>query len=192
VTEQESPATIQYQTGAAELTLPGVAVVGVKLLGLYALLSAIPHIGVLPLAFPMLRATCAKMSLSYALPAAAYLAAAVLLLFGAEWVVARILRVRRGGVPPTALDQRFQAMALSLLGVLLVVWGAAGLARAIAEYVIQRGLNDPALAPEPNYSMLLKPAFELLGGVALFLGGRGMAGLWDRMRYGGIQPREDA
>ncbi len=72
--ESESPAAVQYQTGPVEVTLPGLAVVGVKLLGLYSFLLAVPHVTLLPSVFMMTRAATTEIWLSYALPAACYVA----------------------------------------------------------------------------------------------------------------------
>ncbi|HEV2295290.1 MAG TPA: hypothetical protein VGR35_15670 [Tepidisphaeraceae bacterium] len=188
--ENETRAAMQYQAGPVEVTLAGMAVVGVKLMGLYALLLGIPHVTLIPSIFLMTRSASMEMWLSYALPGAAYLAAGVVLLFGAEGIVARVLRVTRGSLPPTEFDQRFQAMAFSLLGVLLIVWGGAALAQAVANYILEQSLVHEGLPSAGlNYSMLVEPTVEILAGLALFLGGAGLAGLWHRMRYGGVRVR---
>ena len=188
--ENEPPAAVHYQAGPADVTLAGLAAVGVKLMGLSALLLSIPHVTLLPSMFLMSGRTPTEVRLSYALPAAAYVAAGVVLLFGAEWVVARVLRVPRGGLPPTAADERLQAVAFSLLGVLLMMWGAAELARAVGNYLLERAFADQGLPlAAPDYGRLVESTIELLGGVTLFFGGRGLAALWHRMRYGGVRVR---
>ncbi len=186
--ENDAPAAVEYQTGPVEVTLPGVAVVGVKLLGLYALLLATTYLVYIPALFISGgRARWAE-ALIYALPAASYIAAGIVLLFGSEWVVARILGVSHGGLPPTSFDEHFQAMAFSIVGVLLIVWGAAGGAQAVANYAAEQGLIASGLVPDGgwDFTLLAEPAVELVGGLVLFLRGRGLAALWHRMRYGGI------
>ena len=188
--ESETPAAVQYQAGPVDVTLAGLAVVGVKLMGLSALLLSVPHLTLLPSMFVMSGSTPAEVWMSYALPGAAYLAAGVLLLFGAEWVVARVLRVPRGGLPATAVDERVQSIAFSLLGVLLIVWGGAELAGALAGYLLERGLADEALPlAGANYGGFVEPVVELSAGTGLFLGGRGLAAVWHRTRYGGVRVR---
>ena len=59
----------------------------VKVLGLYALLQAIPHVMYIPVFFMGGGRTGWAEGMFYALPGALYLAAGVMFLFASDWIV---------------------------------------------------------------------------------------------------------
>lgn len=179
---------VSYRQGNTPLALPGLALVGVKLLGIDAILHSLPEL----FSFPAYLSysgggTYALLGL---LPAAAYLAVGIVLLWNAEWVVTRIIRVTSGDAPSVMVDEHFQAITFSLIGVALAVWGLAGLARALGSYVSMEtaSTGGPVMSEFP-VAAVAEPLVELVLGVVLFLRGRGLAALWHRMRYGGVRVR---
>jgi hypothetical protein len=192
VAEENVPSPVEYQVGRVELALPDVAVVGVKLLGLYSLLLCVPYLTYLPLPWVARGPGGSTWEMGeYALPGACYVAVGLVLLFGAEWVVTRVMGVRGGVVPPLPVSQHFQAMAFSFAGVLFAVDGLAELAAQVANFAeIQSQRSAGNVVEDPQWYFLAHPVVELAAGLVLFLRGRGLAALWHRMRYGGVRVRE--
>ncbi|MDQ3441106.1 MAG: hypothetical protein M3478_12235, partial [Planctomycetota bacterium] len=108
--------------GSAPVALPELALVGVKLLGLYALVHAIPMALSLPL-YVFYGERRNLYALLEMLPAASYFALGIALIWNADWVVGRMLRVRSGEAPPMTFNEHFQAIAFSVVGVMLAAWG---------------------------------------------------------------------
>jgi hypothetical protein len=189
--ESEATATIvRYRDGDTPLTLPGLAVVGVKLLGIYMLLQALPQLRYLPSLLWEARGggEWEWARLGYLLPYGSYFVLAVILLGASGWVVTRIMRIPPGEVAPLTGDEHFQAVAFSVAGVLLIAWGAAGIASHVA-YVaqVQAARNSGSTVSDAGYGGLAYPVVEAAAGAVLFLRGRGLAALWHRMRYGGVR-----
>jgi hypothetical protein len=181
---------VSYRVGDTPVPLPGLAVVGVKLLGLYALIHAIPQV----FSFPLYLGPSALWS-PYALlgmlPMATYVAIGLMLLWQAEWVVRRVARIPMGETAPVTFNEHFQGVAFSVVGVVLISWALADLAEQIAQFAyIEANRNSGAVLPAMGYTGVVEPLVELAAGVVLFLRGRGLAALWHRMRYGGVRVRD--
>lgn len=189
--DSEATATVvRYREGDTPVTLPGLAVVGVKLLGVYTLLQALPNLTYLPSLLWEARGggQWEWARLGYLLPYVAYLLLAIILLGASGWVVTRIMRIPAGEAAPPTADEHFQGVAFSVAGVLLFAWGVAGIASHVA-YVaqVEAARNSGSTVADAGYSGLAYPVVEAAAGALLFLRGRGLAALWHRMRYGGIR-----
>lgn len=191
MTEGEpSGGAVSYREGDTPVALPGLAVVGVKLLGLYALMWAVPQLMYLPM-YLLNPGQSARYMLLGALPPACYAAVGVVLIWNAEWVVSRILRVPDAETPPVMATEHFQAVAFSVVGVLLMSWAVLGLANAVVTYAIAEARrNAGAIVSDVALRDVTYPLVEAAAGLFLFLRGPGLAALWHRMRYGGVRVRE--
>jgi hypothetical protein len=188
---ESSVAAVSYQVSDPPNALPGLALVGVKLLGVYTLVGAASQATAFLL---FLRERWDYALLSFA-PAAMQLVLGIILITMAEWVVSRFLRIRTGAVPPISFDERFQAMAFSVVGVLLIVTGGAGAVQHLAEAVYAKMVTPEdditrSVLSHIGFIEVTRPLVELIAGLILFLRGRGLASLWHRMRYGGVRVRE--
>jgi hypothetical protein len=187
---EASVEAVSYRVGDTPVPLPGLAVVGVKLLGLYALIHAIPQVFSLPL-YLWPAASWSPYALLGMLPMATYLAIGVMLLWRAEWVVGRVARIPTGETPPVTFNEHFQGVAFSVVGVVLIAWALTDLAEDVAQFAyIEANRNTGAVIPAMGYTGVVEPLVELAAGVALFLRGRGLAALWHRMRYRGVRVRD--
>jgi hypothetical protein len=187
---EASVEAVSYRVGDTPVPLPALAVVGVKLLGLYALIHAIPQVFSLPL-YLWPSASWSPYALLGMLPMATYVAIGVILLWQAEWVVRRVARIPIGETAPVTFNEHFQGVAFSVVGVILIAWGLADIAEHIAEFAyIEANRNAGAVIPAGGYTSVVEPLVELAAGVVLFLRGRGLAALWHRMRYGGVRVRD--
>src|SRR5688500_6537741 len=109
--EGEVPPAVSYGSSGAELALPDIALVAVKLLGLYALLSCIPYLAYVPLPWRQVPDGSSRWEvLSFAISGVCYVAAGIFLLIGSRWVVTRVMGVRGGVVPPVPVTEHVQAM----------------------------------------------------------------------------------
>jgi hypothetical protein len=188
--ESETTATVvRYREGDTPVTLPGLAVVGVKLLGVYMMLQALPQLTYLPTLLWEARGggTEGWVRLGYLLPYGCYLLLGIILLGASGWVVTRIMRIPPGEVAPLTGNEHFQGVAFSVVGLLLIAWGA-GIASHVAHFAqTQAARNSGAAVADVGYSGLAYPVVEAAAGAVLFLRGRGLAALWHRMRYGGVR-----
>ena len=187
---EASVEAVSYRVGDTPVPLPGLAVVGVKLLGLYALLHAIPQLVSLPVYFWVGegRGLYAMLSL---LPVATYLAAGLVLLWQTEWVVRRVARIPAEEMPPATFNEHFQGVLFSVVGVVLIAWALADLAQDVVQFAyIEANRNTGAVLPATGYTTVVEPLVQLAAGLVLFLRGRGLASLWHRMRYGGVRVRD--
>jgi hypothetical protein len=183
-------ATVSYRLGDTPVALPGLALVGVKLIGLYALVVAVPQLLYLPL-YALEPGRSARYLIMGLLPPAAYAAIGAMLLWKAEWVVSRMLRVTEGDAPAITATEHFQAIAFSVVGVLLMAWGVMGVAGVASRYVMAEGLRGSGMIVSSLPARdIVSPVVEGAAGLYLFLRGRGLAALWHRMRYGGVRVRE--
>jgi hypothetical protein len=188
--DDETPAAaVSYATSDTPVALPELALLGVKLIGLYTIVRGVFHIFNLSwiLLNPDARQT---IYLVEHLQLATNLVTGVLLIWRADWVVTRIIRVPRGEAPPVQASEHFQAIGFSLVGVLLMAWGLSELAYVFGRYVLsqwlfKQGAVDEALPLE----RFINPFVEFGCGLVLFLRGHGLAALWHRMRYGGVRVR---
>jgi hypothetical protein len=89
-----------------------------------------------------------------------------------------------GGPVTTSAGQYLQAIAFSVVGVLLVVQAAPGLVSLVWMAMTDMGRPFGSNA----YAAMVQPVVQILLGVALFLQSRGLALLWHKIRNGGIAP----
>lgn len=189
--EDQGPAPIAYRTADVPLTMPVLAVVGVKLLGLYAFLLAFPHLAVVPQALSRRSEFPWYVLLGFAMPAVCYLGLGAVLLFMADWLVVRVMRVPDGVLPTTSFGEHFQAIAFSIVGVLVIVWGLGALAGRVSNWAANEGARAAGqVVQDYGVALFAEPITLLVVGTVLFLRGRGLASLWHRMRYGGVRARE--
>ena len=169
----------------SRLTRGDVATIAVKLFGLYALLQAMP--GIIT-CIHYFRPDVAYMTVT-AVPVIVYLSLGIFLVICGE-------KVARWLLPRTAVTTtevpghgpaQIQAMAFSLIGVLVFVWSAPSL----AWYLVVLMLGDGTQAIQVNRSdrighlspQLIRYGSETILGVWLFLGSKGLVAWWWRMRH---------
>lgn len=167
-----------------------VAVVAVKIVGLYCLVQALPFLYLIPadaiLLFrgPSFGAIDIIVNL---LDPTLYLVAGILIIRRANWIATRVLGFEEPTaeeVRPRAPGRRLQAIAFSVLGVWFVIGGLTEAvrlfvqARTYAEYsdsdVIQSVFDEPA--------PLVAAGVQLALGLCLFFGSRQLASFWHRFR----------
>ncbi|MGB7157762.1 MAG: hypothetical protein WBD40_06830 [Tepidisphaeraceae bacterium] len=181
---------VSYREGDTPLTLPGLALVGVKLIGLYLIVRVISAVVTMPLYLSGFGSRTVYM-LAGLMPHAVDVAIGIVLLWKAEWVVSRIVRVPADEAPSISANEHFQGIAFSVLGVILIVWALADVASLIATFAENQAFrNAGGIVPELGFGSLVQPIVLAAAGVVLFLRGRGLAALWHRMRYGGVRVRE--
>jgi hypothetical protein len=191
--EVTSATVMSYREGDTPVPLPGLAIVGVKLLGLYAIIQGLPQLTLLPLLIwdGVTRWSTAWVRLTFALPQVCYLIIGIILMRKTAWVVTRVARIPAGDDSPVTADEYVQGIAFSLVGVLLMTWGLAGVVSHLARFATlqaQRGAGN--VVADLGVRGAVEPLVELAVGLYLFLRGRGLAALWHRMRYGGVRVRE--
>jgi hypothetical protein len=184
---------VSYREGDTPVPLPGLAIVGVKLLGLYAIIQALPQLTLLPLLIwdGVTPWSTAWVRLTFALPQVCYLVIGIVLMRKTDWVVTRVARIPAGDEPSLSANEYVQGIAFSLVGVLLMTWGLAGVVGHLSRFAAlqaQRGAGN--VVADLGVRGAVEPLVELVLGLYLFLRGRGLAALWHRMRYGGVRVRE--
>lgn len=176
---------VEYQrTGGGDgLTKFDLAMLVVKGTGLYALLSAATYASYVPLGVSQMGSASASAWLitSYLIPMGVFLAIGLFALIKAtmiaRWVFPEF--AAQSGLTVTGRD--FQAAALAVVGVCLV---AEALPRAMS-FIASYALSGPSSGSEWAVTTIEAGA-EMVIGVLLFLRGRGIARLWEKIRYGGI------
>jgi hypothetical protein len=181
---------VSYRQGDTPIALPGLAVVGVKLIGLYTLAIALPQLMYFP--FYLLNpGMTARYMLIGALAPAAYAGVGAALIWNAEWIVSRIMRVSQGDAPPVTATEHFQGVAFSIVGVVLMVRALIGAMEVVVAFAITEGVRGGgAVVSDMPLSRFAGPVVEVAAGLYLFLRGPGVAALWHRMRYGGVRVRD--
>lgn len=187
MTQPESssaPVPLSYDLGQGAPTRFDIAVIGLRLLGVYALLHALPLLAMPFMVFDGSFDTW--QTLWYFVTPSAHAAAGVLLLFQTSWLAARILP--RGGsmgamaVSPSGRD--YQAIAFSVVGLIVALLAVADLAEVVLRYM-------PSIAGGYVLEMeIWGPAIiQFALGVILFFQGPGLANLWSHLRTGGVRVR---
>lgn len=166
-----------------------VAVVAVKMVGLYCFVHALPLVYMVP-ADLILMTTGAGLgpvdAVVNLLHPVAYLALGIALVRGAAWVATRVLGFEEPSDPPRvrAPSRRVQAIAFSVVGLWFVATGLADVvwiftqahrdSRIVGGDVIESAFEDPAT--------LARVTTELGLGVWLFFGSKRLALFWHRLR----------
>jgi hypothetical protein len=191
MTEGESSAgAVSYREGDTPVTLPGLSVVGVKLIGLYLVVRTISQSVAMPFYFPEFASQSVRLLLGAIMPSLIDVAIGVVLIFKAEWIVMR-MRVSADKALPISPNEHFQGVAFSILGVVLMVWALADIALLLATFVQNNALQNAGnVVEEFSLGTLAHPIVFGTSGLLLFLRRRGLASLWHRMRYGGVRVRE--
>ena len=185
--EVVSVPTVEYGTtagtGEQRATLHDVVLVVLRLIGVYAIIQAVPYLSYVPFVF-----TFDANAVMTLLPAACWVGLGIFLITNAGWVAGRLVQVpQRAGVPSTPAGEQFQAVAFSVAGVMLAVWGLAGLAGKVAGLVAAEGARSAGqVVPSETLEWLAEPAVETALGVFLFLRARGLAALWHRLQMAGL------
>jgi hypothetical protein len=191
MTEGESPvASVRYREGDTPIALPGLAVVAVKLMGLYSIIVGVPQLVFAPMF--LFGSSGGSMFLPSLVYPGLQIAVGVFLLACAEWVVARIVRVPDEDALPVTPNEHFQGVAFSIVGVLLMTWAAAEIAKYFGAALMSEASRGrgAVVGSVFRFQDYIRPLVELAAGLYLFLRGRGLASLWHRMRYGGVRVRE--
>ena len=166
-----------------------VAVVAVKIVGLYCFVQALPLLYAVPAALILMFSgrgyDFVSGILNFLYPAV-YLLAGVFLVRRATWVATRVLGFAEpaGDSEPRSPGRRLQAIAFSVVGIWLVIGGlvdavdlfvqAHSDARLSGGDVIQTAFAEP--------SELVATAVQLALGVGLFFGSKRLADFWHRFR----------
>ena len=184
-------------TGAATgLTRLDVAALALRLLGLYAMIQAAPVLATLPgllmYAFKGSYNWTFGESLLYAGPSLVYLTVGVLLIAYASRLAPKLLPPPVepvAGTDPThralvhTTGRQLQAIAVSVVGLLLVTWSLPSLIQTAVAYLADS--ESPAtggITPSAIRQNLVLFAVQFAAGVWLFLGSRGLAVYWHRLR----------
>jgi hypothetical protein len=164
------------------VTLGGIAV---KLLGVYCIVLALPFLSLLANLLNQGSRMTASWFVIGTSPYVIYTALGIALMRAGDWVAMRVFA--RGPIltPMRGPEGEYwQAMAFSIVGVLAVLHALPSLF-SLGYYAIQF----------PTRSLLrgdvFVPAMQAVLGIILFLGGKGLARFWHRVRTAGT-PQESA
>ena len=171
---------------AAGITRGDVAVITIRILGIYIILQGLTELGFLAASFMGYGYGISRINVPFATVFALFEAVGVLMLIKAPWIARRLLpeapatpTVNPGPGSPIEL----QSAAFAVIGVLVTVWAIPDVALAIWRY------TNPAILTAPHeqggmvlVESLLKPAVELVLGVWLFFGSKRLSLYWQKMR----------
>lgn len=170
---------------ASGITRGDIAALAVRLLGIYLIVSALPILAY------ALESLLTPMKLRdvmqfYVLYDAIMIAAGALMIIKAamigSWLLPKV--TTNAHLPPAAgTPQELQAVAFSVVGVILTVFAFPGLAAAFAEYA--SGSHDPI------YS-LIKPGVEFAVGLLLFFRSKRLARYWQSIPAAPAQRDDDS
>jgi hypothetical protein len=206
VADASAPATIpDYSTPARDRRAPtpmgGVAVVAVKLFGLYCLVQGLPLAYLIPAdAYAMFRGPdfgIWEIAFNLMHPVV-YIAAGVFLIYRADWVATRVLgfepmseadpaRERQRGPGP---GRTLQAIAFSVVGLWLVVAGLAEVVRllVLARYNARYTGDDAIKTALEEPSSLIGAGVQVALGAWIFFGSKRLAAFWHRFRMRDVPP----
>ena len=167
---------VPMRPASADGTLPSWLAVA-----LYCFLGAVPIVAAFAeLVRWGLSGTGIYYFLSIAGAAAVYLALGVVLWTGSERLGRRLVsypHVDPTGAPGDASE--LQAMAFSVAGVVFIVLGLPRLIFVLHAWIAPA---DSRVIRPLDGAQLIEPGVRVLAGVALFLGGKGLARLWRKLR----------
>jgi hypothetical protein len=195
-----------YLAGDAHgLTRRDVASLALKLVGIYSLLQGMSLVSYMPGLLMHYRAyRAASIAMEMLLlglgPYALSLGVGIFLLLFADRLAPRLLPEPAPGQadsPPPALVRtsgpELQAVAFSVVGLLLIVWSARSLALAAWNFYAGSRVIVEALERPGWGRYALEAAVECGLGVWLFFGSKRLAGFWQRLRgQGGPSAAGDA
>jgi hypothetical protein len=188
--DEASARAVNYRQGDTPVTLPGLVIVGVKLIGLYLVVRTISQAIAMPFYFSEFAATSFRLAVGALLPLLLDVAIGVILIWKADWIASH-MRVPAVDMLPVSPNEHFQAVAFSIVGLILIVWALAEVASVLATFLENQGLqNAGSVVHAMGLGMLIHPLVLVALGLYLFLRGPGLASLWHRMRYGGVRVRE--
>lgn len=157
----------------AGITRGDIAVLAVRLLGIYLIIGALPALGYLIESFftPMRLGTQVQFYLMYV---------AILFAVGSFMVIKATL-IGRWLLPKETMNPHppvgagtlgeLQAVAFSVVGVALVVFASPDLAQIVAEYA----------SGNKRVDRLIKPGIEFIAGLLLFFRGKRLARYWQSL-----------
>jgi hypothetical protein len=147
-----------------------------KLLGLYCIVVGLPNFGLF-LAYVLTtgqwRWGWSDMTIALVY-VTIYGGMAAVFLLGADWFSAKLFASRHPGEPSKAMPRDLQAIAFSVVGVLLIVWALPSLIFNLAENA-SRGTSL-------GLASALQHLAQCALGIGLFVGGNALARLWHRIR----------
>jgi hypothetical protein len=174
------------ESHAGGVTRGDVAVLALRLLAIYMMLEGSAALALVPTAFSFARAGAdAGRVLALIGPSGAVFGLGIVLLAAAGWLGPKLLpgshRATDAGRRATARD--YQAVAFSVVGLLVVVWSVAHLSQGLWIISFQSRYRpdvDTTMADAGPH--LLRFGLECAVGIAVFLGARGLSAFWHRLR----------
>jgi hypothetical protein len=163
-----------------------IALLALKLIGIYCFIQALTF---LASSLSLVGMNMAEMGLSRslmvagaALPILGYaLSGSVLLVFGNK-ISGKLLADKQTGAPTTEITTRdVQTLAFSIIGIYLIAASLPSLASLLwtIAYYYRKGGPDLARAGVENvWRHAIQVAVEIVVGLGLFLGARGVSSLW--------------
>jgi hypothetical protein len=171
----------------APMSRGDVAVLAIRLLGVFLMIQGSAFLGMLGMVFSGLRSGVEGLGSALALtaPYGIYFSLGIVLVATAGWVGPKLLpNVRRSDDAAGRASARdIQAVGFSVVGVTIAVWSIAELASAIWYLVFRTARrSDDRTAWDMASPLLVQFAVKAGVGVVLFLGAKGLATLWHRVR----------
>jgi hypothetical protein len=171
----------------APMSRGDVAVLALRLLGVFLMIQGSAFLGMLGMVFSGFGSGAGGLGSAVALtaPYGIYFGLGIVLVATAGWVGPKLLpNARRSDDAAGRASARdIQAVAFSVVGVWIAVWSVAELASA-TWYLIFRTArrSDDRTAWDMASPLLVQFAFKAGVGIVLFLGAKGLAKLWHRVR----------
>lgn len=181
------------------MTLRDIAGIGLKLLGVYAIIQALSHTEVIGLAISAAgsRHGAAVSPLQWAimvLPLGLLLVSGLLLIFCSRRI-GRVIVPDQETVPADAplSYSDIQAIAFSVAGLAIACVALPRLGRILVNAGLLRGSSGHFTGGRARIRSLAQaagPVVQLVIGVALFFGGRGLAKVWQKLQGQEVIPNQ--
>jgi hypothetical protein len=171
----------------AAISRGDIAVLALRLLGVFAMIQGSAFLGMLGPVFSSFGSGVGGLgtSLALAAPYGIYLGLGILLVATAGWVGPKLLpnAQRSDDSAGRASARDLQAVAFSVVGITIVGWSMGQFGSALW-YLVFRSTrpNDDKTAWDLASPFLVRFAIEAGIGVVLFTGAKGLVNLWHRVR----------
>lgn len=171
----------------APITRGDVAVLTLRLLGVFAMIQGSAFLGMLGTIFSSFGSGVGGLgsALAMAAPYGIYLGLGIVLVATAGWIGPKLLpdARRSDDAAGRASARDIQAVAFSVVGVTVAAWSVGDLGSAMWFLFFRSARpNDDHTAWELASPQLARFAFQVGVGVVLFLGAKGLTNLWHRVR----------